>query len=132
MRRRAIKLKSSHLRCLVGEGGGVGTNIGGDCAGAKEPLDIVVESGCEGAKRVLGVVACAGVAVPELLPIESGGVLCPPLVECATGELDSAITGGGGVEVFTMGSAGEEGVDTGERLEGLGVMYVAISSTSTG
>ena len=100
----------------------MGTNIGGDCAGAKEPLDIVVESGCEGAKRVLGVVACAGVAVPELLPIESGGVLCPPLAAGANAGPDWASESGGGVEVFTMGSAGEEGIAPGERSEGLGVI----------
>src|SRR5205823_5942949 len=110
-------------------GGGV---VGVDCAGAKEPLDIVVESGCEGTKRVPGVVACVGAAVPELLPIESGGVLCPPLEDSATDEPDWAIAGGGGVEVFTMGSAGEDGFTSGERLEGLGVMYVAMSSASRG
>ena len=46
---RAIKLKSSLLRRLVGDGCGVGTNIGGgviggDCVGAKELLPI--DSGC--------------------------------------------------------------------------------------
>ena len=107
MRRSAIKLKSSHLRCLGGEGGGVGTNIGGDCAGAKDPLDAGVGYGCEGTKGVFGVVACAGVAAPELLPIESGGVLCPSLEESATDEPDGDIAGGGGVEVFTTGSADE-------------------------
>ena len=60
---------------------------------------------------------------PELLPIDSEGVLCPLLVDDANG---------GGVEVFTTGSAGEEGVIPGERLEGLGVIYVAIYSASTG
>lgn len=93
-------------------GGGV---VGGDCAVAKDPLDAGVRYGCEGAKEVFGVVACAGVPVPELLPIESGGVLCPPLEESATDEPDRAIAGGGGVEVFTMGSADEEGVAPGER-----------------
>jgi hypothetical protein len=118
MRRRATKLKSGHLRCLADEGGGVGTNSGGGVvggAGAKEPLDAAVGYGCEGAEGVLGVVECSGVAVPELLPIESGGVLCPPLEESATDEPKRAIAGGGGVEVFTIGSAGEEGVAPDER-----------------
>ena len=57
---------------------------------------------------------------PELLPIDSEGVLCPLLVDDAND---------GGVEVFTTGSAGEEGVVPGERLE---VIYVAIYSASTG
>ena len=110
----------------------MGTNIGGGCAGAKEPLDVAVGYGCESGKGVPGVAECAGVEAPLLLLIDSGGVLCPPLEESATGEPDCAITGGGGVEVFTIGSAGEEGVAPGERLEGLGVMYVAIFSASTG
>ena len=91
-------------------GGGV---VGG--AGAKEPPDAAVGYGCEGAKGVLGVVECTGVAVPELLPIGNGGVLCPPLEESATDEFGRAITGGGGVEVFTTGSTGEDGVAPVER-----------------
>ena len=110
----------------------MGTNIGGDCAGAKDPLDAGVGYGCEGTKGVFGVVACAGVAAPELLPIDSGGVLCPSLEESATDEPDWDIAGGGGVEVFTTGSADEEGVAPDERLEGLGVIYVDINSASTG
>ena len=61
-------------------------------------------------------------AAPGLLPIDSGGVLCPPLEESATDKPDWAITAGGGVEVFTIGSIGEEGVAPDERLEGLGVI----------
>jgi hypothetical protein len=124
MRRRAIKLKSSHLRCLVDVGGDAGTNIGGgvvggDCAGAKEPLPgMLLESGA----GVLFAVECAGVKAPALLPIDTGGVLCPPLDAGADDEPDWAIQAGGGVEVFTIGSAGEEGVAPGEKLEGLGVI----------
>src|SRR6266516_721602 len=134
MRSRAIKLKSNHLRCLVGEGGGVGTNIGvdgagGDWAGAKEPLPgMLLESGA----GVLFAVECVGVKAPELLPIDTGGVLCPPLDAGAYNGPDGGIQAGGGVEVFTIGSPGEEDVAPDERLEGLGVMYVAIDSASTG
>jgi hypothetical protein len=59
-------------------------------------------------------------------------VEAPPLEESATCEPDCPIVEGNGVEVFTMGSAGEEDITPGERFEGLGVMYVAISSASTG
>jgi hypothetical protein len=131
-------------RCLVGAGGGVGTNIGGgvvggDWAGAKEPrpwvplevsagvdcpLDVGVGYGCEGGRGVLFAIECAGVEAPELLSINVG-VLCPPLD-------DGANDVGGGVEVFTMGSTGEEGIAPGDRLEGLGVTYVGISSVSRG
>ena len=43
---RASNPKSSPLRCFVGDGGGVGANIGngvigGDCAGAEEPLPVM-------------------------------------------------------------------------------------------
>jgi len=62
------------------------------------------------------------VAAPGLLPIESGGVLCLPHEESATDEPDWDITAGGGVEVFTIGSIGEEGVAPDERLEGLGAI----------
>ena len=76
-----------------------------------------------GRRGVLSVVAYAGVAVPGLLPIESGGVLCPPLAAGANAGPDWASESGGGVEVFTMGSAGEEGIIApGERSEGLGVI----------
>src|SRR2546428_5644781 len=127
MRRRAINPKSSPLRCLVGAGSGVGTNIGGgvvggDWAGAKEPLpgvplevsagvdcplDVGVGYGCEGGRGVLFAVECAGVEAPELLSINVG-VLCPPLDDGANDGLDWAIEVGGGVEVFTMGSTDEE------------------------
>lgn len=128
----------------------MGATIGGDCAGAKEPLPdrgvavavrlnvvpcplaVVDGCGCESGKGVPGVAECAGVEAPVLPPIDRGGVLCPSVGESATGEPECAITGGGGVEVFTMGRAGEACVAPGERLEGLGVIYVAISSASTG
>lgn len=42
----------------------------------------------------------AGVSALTLL-LDSGGVVCPPAVDAVTG---------GGVEVFTIGSPGEEGV----------------------
>ena len=128
-------------RCLVGAGGGVGTNsgggvVGGDWAGAKEPrpwvpleasagvdcpLEVAVGYACEGRRGVLLPVESAGVAAPELLPIDTAGVLCPPLAAGANAGPDWASAVGGGVEVFTMGSPGEEGVAPGGRLEGLGV-----------
>ena len=63
---RAIRLKSSLLRRLVGDGGGVGTNsgggvMGGDGAGAKEPLPgMLLEGG-------------AGVACPLDVAVGNGG-----------------------------------------------------------
>ena len=83
------------------------------------PLVMVVGCGCESGKGVPGVAGFAGAEAP-------------PLEESATCEPVCPVTEGCGVEVFTMGRAGEEGIAPGERLEGLGVMYVAISSVSTG
>ena len=139
-------------RCLVGAGGGVGTNIGGgvvggDWAGAKEPrpwvpleasagvdcpLEVAVEYSCEGGRGVLFAVQYAGASAPGLLSIDNGGVLCPPLDDGANDGPAWAIEAGRGVEVFTMGSTGEEGTAPGDRLEGLGVTYVGISSVSRG
>src|SRR5207247_4081099 len=120
---RAIKRKSSLLRRLVGDDGGVGTNrgggvIGGDGAGAKEPPPGMplaggagvacppargVGYGGAGGRGVRCAVERVGGEAPELLPSESGGVLCPPLDDGANDEPDGAITGGGGGGVGTRG-----------------------------
>ena len=81
---------------------------------------------------MLCAVECAGVEAPELLPIDSGGVLCPPRDDGANDKPDGAIPVGGGTEVFTRGSAGEDGVVPGVRLGGLGMTYVGIYSASRG
>src|SRR5947208_13789865 len=107
--RRAISPKSSPLRRLVGAAGGVetvGTDVGGVCAGAKEPPP-------EGA---VNRDSTMGVAVGYVCK----GVLCPPLVESADDEPDWAITGGE-VEVFTIGSPDKEDTEPGVWLVGLGV-----------
>ena len=98
-------------------------NAGGDCVGAKEPLpgvvvvacplDVAVGYGCEVTGGVFCHVDCTGVEAPPPLLIESDGVLCPPLEECANDEPDWVIPGGG-VEVFTIGSALAEGVAVGD------------------
>src|SRR5579859_1399905 len=107
MMMRAIKLKSSLLHRLVGDGG-VGINvgsgvIGGDCADAK-----------------------------ELLSINAGGVLCLPLEDGENNEPGCAIKLGVGAEVFITGSAGEDGVFPGVRSRGLGTTYVGIYSEFIG
>ena len=124
---RAIKPKSSHLHRLVGVDGGVGTNTGGgvmsgDCAGAKEPLpgtppEVACLPGvgagydCKGGRGVLFAVEYwGGSELPELPPIDTGVVFCPPVDDGANDEPDWAIEAGGGVEVFTISGAGEEGV----------------------
>ena len=139
---RAINPKSSPFGCLVGDASGVGTNIGGgvaggDCAGAKEllpgmPLDVAVGYGCEGAKGMLFAFEYAGKETSELFPADTGGVLCPSRDDGADDEPDWAIPAGGGVEVFTIGSAGEDGAGPRDRLGGLGMTYVGIYSASRG
>src|SRR5215469_1752018 len=120
--RRAIKPKSSLLRRLLGGGDGAGTNNGGgvpggDCAGVKEPLPVMpLEVGAGGA----------------LCPVENAGVLCPPLDDGANDEPAAPLEAGGGVEVFTSGSAGEDGAVPGDRLVGLGVGKAGISLVSEG
>ena len=148
---RVIKLKSSLLRRLVGDGD-VGINIGGgviggDCAGAKEPLpgmplygdtgvacplDVAVGFGCEGGRRGLFTVEYVGVEDPELLPIDTGGMLCPPLEDGENDEPDWVIKVGDGAEVFTTGRAGEDGVFPGVRSGEMGMTYVGIYSASIG
>ena len=133
---RAINAKSSPLRRLFGGGVGAGTGVGviaGVCVGAEEPLpvttlDAAVGYDCADETGVLCDVAYVGVEVPVLLLHDCGAVLWPPLEESAAFSAE-----GGGVEVFTIGSPGEEGVVArGVTLVGLGVMYVAIYSASTG
>ena len=60
---RAINPKSNPLRCLVGDGGWGGASIGGDCAGAKEPLPGLALEGDAGVACPPGVAAeylCVG------------------------------------------------------------------------
>lgn len=114
---RASNAKSSPLRRLVGGGVGVliligGGVIAGDCAGARALLPRMPLDRGAGVACPLDVAAgydCAGVEAPELLPIDAGGVLCPPL---AHGVND-------GAGWANKGSEGEEGVALGERLERL-------------
>lgn len=149
---RAIRLKSSPLRFLVRDGGGVGTNsgvgvIGSDCGGAEGwlpgmplegsigvacPPGVATGYGCEGGRYVLCAVECAGGEASDLLPIDTGGVFCPPFDNGAKGEPDCAIEAGGGAEVFTSGSEGEDGVIPGVGLEELGMIYVGIYSPYVG
>ena len=132
---RASNAKSSPLLRLVGGGVGADSGVGviaGVCAGAKAPLpgaplDVAVGYDCAEGTGVLCAPTCAGVEDPVLLPHDREGVLWLPLEESA--DLSAK---GGGVEVFTIGSPGEEDVARGETLVGLGVMYVAIFSASTG
>jgi hypothetical protein len=100
-------------------------------AGVAWPPGVAIRYGCTGGRGVFCAVACAGVKAPELLPIETGGVLCPPLDDGVNTEPDWASEAGDD-EVLTIGSAGEDGVAPGDRLSGLGVIYVGISSASGG
>src|SRR5215472_5866025 len=133
--RRAIKPKSSPLRRLLGGGDGAGTNNGGgvpggDCAGVKEPLPVMpLEVSAGGA---LWPVEKVGGAAPGPLPIAAAGVLCPPLDDGANDEPAAPLEAGGGVEVFTSGSAGEDGAVPGDRLVGLGVGKAGISLVPEG
>src|SRR2546421_8095115 len=143
--RRAITLKSSLLRCLVGAGSGVGTNAGGGRAGAEEPLPCMsgmpleggttvacplnVGYGCEDGIYIPCTVECTGVGTPELL--DTTGVLCAPLDDGADDMPDWAITLGGCTEGFTSGSTGEDGVIPGVGLGGPDVTYVGMYSSST-
>ena len=104
---RAIKLKISPLRRLVCDGGeGInigGGVIGGDCAGAEEPLPgtllyrnageacalvVAVGFGCACERRGLCTVEYVGIEDPGLLSIDTGGVLCPPLEDSENGGPD--------------------------------------------
>jgi hypothetical protein len=84
-------------------------------AGEGWPPDVAIGYGydCEDGIGVPGVVEYMGGVKPGLLlPVETGGVLCPPLDESTNGEPDWPVDTGG-VEVFTTGHPGEEGVDPG-------------------
>src|SRR5579863_1987856 len=100
MMMRAINPNISPFRRLAG-GCGVGINTGGYRVGAKEPLpglplevdarvdcplDFAVGYGCEDGRGVLIAPEYGGLEAPVLLPIDIGGVLCPPLDEEAKDE----------------------------------------------
>ena len=126
MMMRAISPNISPLRRFAG-GCGVGINTGGYWVGAKEPLpglplevgarvdcppDVAVGYGCEDVRGVLIAPAYAGLEAPVLLPVVTGGVLCPPLDGDAKDGPDWAIKGSA-VEAFTIGSTGEDDVAPG-------------------
>ena len=83
-----------------------GEFIGGDCAGAKElPPALLLEW------ERRGTLFAAGVAAPGT---GTEGVLCPPLDHGADDEPGWAIVLGVGAEMFSIDSAGEDGVVPGD------------------
>ena len=102
-------MKSLRPRSPAEVRGGVGTTIGGDCAGAKElPPEMPLEWERRGMLFAAGGVE---VAAPEA---DTGGVLCPPLDHGADDEPGWAIVLGVGAEMFSIDSAGEDGVVPGD------------------
>ena len=81
---------------------------------------------------VIGVVGSdfAGAEASDLLPIDTGGVFCPPLDSGANDEPECAIAAGGkgSAEVFTSGCEGAPGV----ALGAVGMIYVGIYSPYRG